>query len=278
MSQRKRNRGFTMIELIVSMGLGLLVAAAATQLFLTNLQGFNTQRGMGDVQDNGRFALDFINRDVRQTGLSPEGQSEAAFVPVVAEVTAMPGAAGDLLTLDSQATPGLGRSDQLVIQRLIEASTVTCEGNLVEVDPDITPKPTRYLVSRYFLREDVATGATSALACDGGWHDGSTLHDVGDAGVVLLGSVENLQVQLGVGTSSVPTRYMRPDEYATLPLPRPQILVVRMGALVASADTTGGQVGAAPDLNVLDALVDDVPADGRIRRVFVTSIAIRNEL
>lgn len=278
MSLRKSNRGFTMLELIMSLGLGLLIAAAATQLFVTNLQGFNTQRGVSDVLDNGRFALDFIGRDVRKVGMPPPGMSAPEFVPIVAEVVAMPGAAGDLLTLDNQATPGLGRSDQLVIQRLIEASTVTCEGNMVEIDPTIMPRPKIYLVSRYFLREDVPTGATSALACDGGWHDGTTLHDVGDAGVVLLGSVENLQLQLGVGASEVPTRYMRPDEYATLPLPRPPVLAVRMGMLVASVDTTGEQVGEAQDLNVLDALVDNVPADGRIRRVFVTSIALRNAL
>ena len=53
-------RGFTLIELMVSLAIGLLVALAAVQMFVTNQQSFNLQRGMGDVQDNGRFALDFI--------------------------------------------------------------------------------------------------------------------------------------------------------------------------------------------------------------------------
>lgn len=271
MSLRKSNRGFTLIELIVSLGLGLLIAAAAMQLFITNVQGFNTQRGVSDVLDNGRFVLDFINRDVRQAGLSQAGVAAASFVPVVVDVLDMPGATGALLTLNGLATPGLGNSDQLVTQRLARVDTVDCEGNAVPKD--------NYVVSRYFLRADMVSNATSALACDGGWHDSNNLFGMGDAGVVLLGSAENLQVQLGVAMTASTVRYMRADDYALLSTPRPPVIAIRLGALVASVDVAGEQVGnVAPDLNVLDALVNDIPADGRIRRVFVTSIALRNEM
>lgn len=274
MNRRSKNQGFTILELIVALGLGMLVAAAATQLFVTNLMGFNLQRGMSDVQDNGRFALDFINRDVRQSGVRPVGALESSFPPVVTDIAEMPGATADILTSDGVSTTGLGSSDQLLIQRLIVRDTVDCEGGKVVFDPD---KDT-YVVSRFFLRADAASGSASALACDGGSHDGSALNNLGDAGIVLLGSVENMQVQLGVGTAGTPTQYLRPDEYALLGATRPRILAVRLGTLVVSVDSAGGQMGDAPDLNVLDALVDDIPADGRVRRVFVTSIALRNEL
>lgn len=270
MSTHSRSRGFTLIELIIALGLGVLVAAAATQLFVTNLMGFNLQRGMSDVQDNGRFALDFINRDVRQAGVRPAGALESLFPPVAVSVSEMPGSAAATLTTDSVSTTGLGDSDQLVIQRLTLTDTVDCEGNDVAAN--------RYVVSRYFLRADAASGSESALACDGGSHDTTALTGIGDAGIVLLGSVENMQVQLGIGTAGVPTQYLRPDQYALLATPRPRVLAVRLGALVVSVDRTGEQLGDAPDLNVLDALVNDIPADGRIRRVFVTSIALRNEL
>lgn len=270
MNGRKSQYGFTLIELIVSLGLGLLIAAAATQLFVTNVQGFNAQRGISDVQDNGRFALDFINRDVRQAGVAPAGSSVSPYPPVVTDIADMPGATPDLLTMGNVASPGLGASDQLVIQRLALVDSVDCEGNAVLAG--------QYIVSRYFLRADVASEATSALACDGGSHNTTVLSGIGDAGIVLLGSVENMQVQLGVGNAEVPVRYLRPEQYPAPPAPRPQILTVRLGALVASVDTTGDQMGEAPDLNVLDALVNDIPADGRIRRVFVTSVALRNQL
>lgn len=274
MNSRSKNLGFTMIELMISLGLGLLVGAAATQLFLTNLEGFNLQRGISDVQDNGRFALDYINRDIRQAGVRPMGSFTTNYPPVVVGTGEMPGATAAILTSNSATTTGLGSSDQLLIQRMIVADSVDCEGNKVAFD---STKNT-YVVSRYFLRADAASDSTSALACDGGSHDTSTLSNIGDAGVALLGSAENMQVQLGVGAAGVPTQYYRPDQYIALAAPRPRILAVRIGLMVTSTDRTGKQLGAAPVLNVLDAVVNNAPADGRIRRVFVTSIALRNEL
>lgn len=272
MNRHGRQFGFTMIELLISLVLGLLVAAAATQLLLTNLQGFNLQRGMSDVQDNGRFAVDFINKDVRQAGMRPAGALDNPYPSIVFDTASMPSASMDLMTSNSVSTTGLGSSDQLLVQRLTLVDTVDCEGNLVPAN--------QYVVSRYFLREDEASDSESALACDGGAHDTAVLSNIGDAGVVLLGAAENLQVQLGVGsaTSKVPVQYLRPDEYALLGAPRPPILAVRVGVLLSSADRTGQQMGEAQNMNVLDAVVDDVPSDGRIRRVFVTTIALRNEL
>ncbi|MDO8268414.1 MAG: PilW family protein [Moraxellaceae bacterium] len=270
MKRFSHSRGFTMIELMISLVLGLLVAAAATQLLLTNATSFSQQRGISDVQDNGRFALDFINRDVRAAGMRPDGAFINPFLAVVVDAAEMPGASADWLTANGVSATGLGSSDQLLIQRLTLEDTVDCEGNAVTAG--------NYVVSRYFLRADVGTNAESALACDGGWHDQSALSNVGDAGVVLLGAVENMQVLLGTGLAGYPMRYLRPDEYALLAAPRPPVLVVRLGVMVSSVDRSGPQMGDAPDLNVLDQLVDDVPGDGRIRRVFVTSIALRNEL
>lgn len=268
MSRPGKSQGFTLIELMVALGLGLLVAAAATQLFITNLKGFNLQRGISDVQDNGRFALDLINRDVRQGGLTVNTAMAAPVPTVVLDTSSMPGATAQLLTTNSATSIGLGSSDQLVIQRLAMADTVDCEGNTVLQG--------QYIVSRYFLRADAASGSTSALACDGGYRDGSALSGMGDAGIVLLGSVESFQVQLGTGASGVPTRYQRSDEVVLAPVP---VLAVRVGMLVSSADRTGDQVGgAAPTFNVLDTAINNAPADGRIRRVFVTSIALRNAL
>lgn len=270
MMARSQMQGLTLVELLVSMVLGLLVAAVATQLLLTNLMSFSAQRGIADVQDSGRFALDFINRDIRQAGLRPAGATVNPFSSVVIDATAMPGATTSVLTTNSVgSSTGLGRSDQLVVQRLTLEETVDCEGNTVAAG--------NYVISRYFLRGDTQSGSDSALACDGGFHNSTAIDRIGDAGTVLLSSVENFQVLLGVGASGVPTRYYRPDEYALLATPRPRVLAIRVGALVSSMETTGSQIGSVPDIDVLDETVSNAPGDGRIRRVFVTSVALRNE-
>lgn len=271
MLARKHMQGLTLVELLVSMALGLLVVAIATQLLVTNLMSFNAQRGIADVQDNGRFALDFMARDIRQAGLRPAGALLNPFPSIVVDGAAL---TADQATVDaSKESTGLdstdGASDQLVVQRLTLEDTVDCEGNAVAGG--------NYVVSRYFLREDKPSGSASALACDGGYHNSTAAVNLGDAGIVLMGSVENFQVLLGVGGAGVPVRYYTPDDYAALAEPRPKVLAVRLGALVSSMETTGGQIGETPDIDVLNATVTDAPSDGRIRRVFVTSIALRNE-
>lgn len=267
---KSRASGFTLLELLISVALGSLVAAAAVQLFVTNASGFSLMRGLSDVQDNGSFALDFINRDVRQAGLRPAGVADG-FVPVVMAAADMPGAGAALQTGDSVTAIGIGDSDRLVIQRLAPVDTFDCEGNAVDAGD--------YVVSRYFLRADDASGSASALACDGGSHNGVAANGLGDNGVVLLTSVENMQVQLGVGNAGVPVRYLTAAEYNALAAPRPRIITVRIGVMVGSLESTGAQIADSRDMRVLDEDIAGaaIPRDGRIRRVFVTSVALRNQ-
>ncbi|GGW61922.1 PilW family protein [Vreelandella hamiltonii] len=62
--------GFTLVELLVAMVIGLLVMAGATQLFISSQQSFRFQTALADMQDTGRFALDTLSRELRQTDYS----------------------------------------------------------------------------------------------------------------------------------------------------------------------------------------------------------------
>ena len=65
--------GFSLVELMVALLLGSLISIAATQLFLVNRQTENLQQGVAYVQDQGRFALDYVGRDFMQAGHDPLG-------------------------------------------------------------------------------------------------------------------------------------------------------------------------------------------------------------
>lgn len=62
--------GFTLLELMISLALGLVIAAAATMLFLTGQKSYVLQTGMSDLQDNGNFGLNYIVKDIRSTNLN----------------------------------------------------------------------------------------------------------------------------------------------------------------------------------------------------------------
>ncbi len=63
-----RQRGFSMIELILALGLGLIVTAGVVQLFVGNNQTYTVLTGQSRLQESARYAMDFITRSARSTG------------------------------------------------------------------------------------------------------------------------------------------------------------------------------------------------------------------
>lgn len=63
-----RERGFSLVELMVSMVLGLVLTAGIIQLFLGSKQTYRFQDSLSRVQENARFAMDALAYDVRMAG------------------------------------------------------------------------------------------------------------------------------------------------------------------------------------------------------------------
>lgn len=63
-----RQRGLTLIEIMVALTLSLLLLAGMIQVFQSNKQSYRVQDALSRVQESGRFAVDFIARDLRMAG------------------------------------------------------------------------------------------------------------------------------------------------------------------------------------------------------------------
>lgn len=63
-----KNRGFTLVELLVALALSSLIAAAAVAALIAARQGFTSVDAASQLRDNGRFASDLIQRLVVQAG------------------------------------------------------------------------------------------------------------------------------------------------------------------------------------------------------------------
>ena len=69
---RRRNvGGFSLIELMIALVLGLLVVGAATGIFLSNRQTFRSAQNLGSVQENARTAFELMARDLREASGNP---------------------------------------------------------------------------------------------------------------------------------------------------------------------------------------------------------------
>lgn len=68
-----RQRGFSLIEIMIAMVLGLLLIEGVFVLFSVTGRANTTQAALSRLQENGRIALQAIGDDLRQTGFLPCG-------------------------------------------------------------------------------------------------------------------------------------------------------------------------------------------------------------
>ncbi|UOH75314.1 PilW family protein [Acinetobacter schindleri] len=299
----RQQNGYTLMELLIALTLGLVIVAAATMLFLTGVRSQAMQQGVADLQDNANFGLNYITQDLRLANLNnlaAEMNDQLLLGGIVlsqnnypnplrpqpdpANPTAVPPPMNQILLSSSGSglTNVAQGSDQLVIQyQPMTVGGFDCEGR------EIT-NSNRIIVQRYFLRTDAnqATGETNplALACDAGHYavGDNTVTNYGDAGEIIMKRVDYFRVLLNVANATGAQRYVAINNYLTL-TPRPRILGVSLGVLTRSAQSVGTDQAIAQNNNftVLDQTVQVTNTgnpNGYMRRVVTQDVALRNAL
>ncbi|MGY0611127.1 PilW family protein [Luteimonas sp. A501] len=64
----RRSQGVTLIELLVALLIGSLLILGLVQVFSASRAAYQMSEGMARVQENSRFAMDFLQRDIRMAG------------------------------------------------------------------------------------------------------------------------------------------------------------------------------------------------------------------
>ena len=244
--------GFSLVELMIAMLLGTLITAAAVQIFSMTQSTFQLQRGLTDVQEQGRFAVDFIGRDLRMMGLRQSGAVAVGveLAPVTVGATVIPAAA------DGGAN-GSG-NDRLTFSFFARVTDTDCEGNSPAVDDTL-------VVNTYWVED-------GSLMCQGSL-------DAASVGLELVSGVDTFQVLYGVDTvaDEIPfaSRYLRADQLVA----GQQVVVVRIGLLVRAEQQGLASLGDPQTMVVLDRQLNagaaplDVPA---VRRLFISTVRARN--
>ena len=66
--KRRSTQGFTLIELMISVVLGLVVIGGVVSVLLANKRSYSTNEGLGQIQESARTAFELMARDIRQAG------------------------------------------------------------------------------------------------------------------------------------------------------------------------------------------------------------------
>ncbi|MEE4108769.1 MAG: hypothetical protein V2I24_05450, partial [Halieaceae bacterium] len=65
-----RTAGFTLTELLISLVLGLFTVTAVISVLVGGSETFRTTDALSRMQENGRFALEIMRRDLREAGFA----------------------------------------------------------------------------------------------------------------------------------------------------------------------------------------------------------------
>ncbi|WP_308363764.1 MULTISPECIES: PilW family protein [unclassified Microbulbifer] len=64
----RKQRGVSLVELMVAITIGLILMTGVVQLFLSSRATFTTQQAISRVQETGRLAMEFLGQDIRMAG------------------------------------------------------------------------------------------------------------------------------------------------------------------------------------------------------------------
>lgn len=64
-TQQHKQQGVTLVEMMIAMVISLMLMAGVYQTFLGSKQAYRTQDGLSRLQENARFAMDQLSRDIR---------------------------------------------------------------------------------------------------------------------------------------------------------------------------------------------------------------------
>jgi len=254
-----RQRGLSLIELMIALLLSSLLVLAMIALFLSGRASFLTQEQVARQQENGRFAWELITNELRESGYHPEVWD--------------PPRLGFALTANTANGGGLN-PDTLELQYESDRDCFGNENAVTQAVERPSPPGGTVDVPRYFqkLSRFTVDGATDQLVytCSYGPINGALVAQV-NAQPVADG-IENLQIQYGEDTTgdlSV-NRWVDAGGWTNFF----DVVSVRVAVVVATPE----EFTIEADDQVFDLYSGDTTAasDRRSRKVFAGQVNLRN--
>ena len=242
---RTQSAGFTLIELMISLVLGLLISAAVMQVYIISTRTATVQQSASEVQDSAIFSLQAIEDHIRLANLGnpisniKDITNHGGIVLTATNLGTTNATDAKYFTTSADSTGWTGlsnvtgvESDQLTIQykNVTSSSLYDCEGAEVQKDsPD-------WVVERYFVRKAIGGADTDlVLACAAGRvdEDGQIITAFTGAGEVIIPAVDQFKVLLGTLADVSQLSYLPASTYLEL-TDKPAITTVKLGMIVRS--------------------------------------------
>lgn len=232
-------RGFSIVEMMISITIGLVIVAALIGVLASNSRSSKTNERTSELQSNGRYALDHLKRELRHAGYRGYTWAEPVTPTGAIAVTNECGGAGSGFARNirqgiwgaNESNPFSGdclsgaylRGDLLVIRHAASQPAAALTANTLyfrstysngevfqgTVAPTtITGTPIASFALQeyvYYIGSDDDDASVPALRRIELQSDGSFTD------VMVVSGIEHLQVQYGIATTDLNTQYYNAD-------------------------------------------------------------------
>jgi type IV pilus assembly protein PilW len=279
--KNQRQRGMTLIELMVALTIGLVITLVVTETYLSGVGTQQAQSGLARAQEASRFAFDLLDRSLKKAGYkNPQGPWNGFCGS---------GTLLNRLAMQNDVTISSRITDRVTVRYYADYvtpytndGTITdCLGNTYAADTLIE--------DTFYIDTDTANDNEPALFCSSSRDVAGSSSATATGVAALVPGVESMQFLYGEDTNGngAIDRYT-PATSATVPTPNSVRSV--MVSLVARTKEAGGVVSTAQTINHFGTVyapanaapggdagsVFVAPGDRRIRQHTAATIALRN--
>ncbi len=286
--------GFSLIEMMIAIVIGLLITIVVGNIFLGSKDTFRTQDDASRLAENARFAMTVLNRTIRNTGFAywqSGTQWKAAW-------TGPPPKATPQMAGVNNNTPALGNSDSITVAYFgsskvpgtagdADGATLDCLGRKFKDNTAIEPGTSRFFV---------AAGADGrpALFCSVNTPGAQTYNNAAAAAVAsqeLVAGVTTFQVLYGVDTDGdfVPNIFKAANLLTATEMT--QVVAIRIGLILESPNTNttaetdtktyqvfGPEYAAFSSADPGTSYTPPTTDNKRLRKLFTYTIAVRGRV
>ena len=242
----QQHRGFTLIELMIGLGVASILMTGITQVAIAAGASYQLQQNLGALHDNARFALDTIKKEVRGAGFQNQPWIPSTDLAIIA------------------ADPVSALSDKLVLRRRSDRNCLDNPNPATGSDG----RPAMYLLESWFF---INSGKNLAHTCRYGPNEAQLTTQINNLG--LVEHAEALKAVYAEDTNSdgnadrwVPSGKWQDET---------NILAVKIGLLLSSPSPL--DLKSYGDVHLLTEIVRP-PNDGRLRKVFEVVYSIKGRL
>lgn len=271
-SLAKKQQGLSIVELMVALAVGMVLIAGILQVFLSSKNTYAVNEAMSRVQENGRFALEFIANSARHAGyIDPNDKVNKPYA-IIPE--------GGRCNLASKACSVngldlLADTVSFAFQPPVNVAgrRVDCIGDANDIDAD-----DKVVINRFLIKSEDT--ATSTLACQRLVLD-KNLNLLGAAKYFeeaeIVEGIDKIQIQYGISTTTTDLDSKSVNQYVNADKVTDwnNILAVRIAVLANS----GVELNPAPvqkKFYLFDSGPFEFPNDRKLRQVFTTTVNLRN--